>query len=61
MGQSVVVGGDIIIAIDEEDLRTFDDLVAYLVSDTEIGQDVILTIIRDGKEIQVPLTLGKRP
>jgi 2-alkenal reductase len=61
MGQSVVVGGDIIIAIDEEDLRTFDDLVAYLVSDTEIGQDVILTINRDGREIQVPLTLGKRP
>ena len=61
MGQSVVVGGDIVTAIDEEELLSFDDLVAYLVSDTEVGQDVMLTIIRDGREIEVPVTLGKRP
>jgi 2-alkenal reductase len=61
MGQSVVVGGDIIIAIDEEPLRTFDDLVAYLVSDTAVGQDVVLTILRDGREMKVNVTLGKRP
>ena len=61
MGQSVVFGGDIITAIDEQELRTFDDLVAYLVSDTEVGQEVLLTIIRDGSEIEVPVTLGERP
>jgi 2-alkenal reductase len=61
MGQPVVLGGDIITAIDEQELRTFDDLVAYLVSDTEVGQGVVLTVIRDGGEIEVPLTLGKRP
>jgi 2-alkenal reductase len=61
MGRSVVVGGDIITAIDEEELRTFDDLVAYLVSDTEVGQEVRLTIIRDGREIEVPVILGERP
>jgi 2-alkenal reductase len=61
MGRSVVVGGDIIVAIDGEQLRTFDDLVAYLVSDTEIGQDVVLTIIRDGREIEAPAKLGQRP
>jgi 2-alkenal reductase len=61
MGQPVVLGGDIITAIDGEKLLTFDDLVAYLVSDTEVGQEVILTIIRDGRETEVPLTLGKRP
>jgi 2-alkenal reductase len=61
MGQSVVFGGDIITAIDEEELRTFDDLVAYLVSDTEVGQEVLLTIIRDGREIDVPVMLGERP
>jgi 2-alkenal reductase len=61
MGRSVVVGGDIIIAIDQEALHTFDDLVAYLVSDAEVGQEIMLTIIRDGSEMQVPVTLGKRP
>ncbi|MGD8244982.1 MAG: trypsin-like peptidase domain-containing protein [Anaerolineae bacterium] len=61
MGMPVVVGGDIIVAIDGEELRTFDDLVAYLVSDTEIGQEVVLTIVRDGREIQASATLGERP
>jgi len=60
-GRAVVVGGDIITAIDGQQLRTFDDLVAYLVSDTEVGQDVALTVVRDGREIEVRLTLGKRP
>ncbi len=61
MGMSVVVGGDIITAIDGEELRTFDDLVAYLVSDTEVGQDITLTIVREGKQMEVSATLGKRP
>jgi 2-alkenal reductase len=61
MGQSIVAGGDIITAIDGEQLRTFDDLVAYLVSDTEVGQEVVLTVFRDGQEIEVSVTLGRRP
>ena len=61
MGQSIIAGGDIIIAIDEEPVLTFDDLVAYLVSDTEVGQDVTLTVFRDGERLEVPVTLGKRP
>jgi 2-alkenal reductase len=61
MGQSVVAGGDIITAIDGERLRTFDDLVAYLVSDTEVGQEVALTIFRDGTQMEISVTLGERP
>ena len=61
MGQAVVAGGDIITAIDGERLRTFDDLVAYLVSDTEVGQQVALTVYRDGERMEVPVTLGQRP
>ncbi len=61
MGQSLVAGGDIIIAIDGEELWTFDDLVAYLVSDTEVGQEVTLTVIRGEEQMEVSVTLGKRP
>lgn len=61
MGQPVEVGGDIITAINGEELRTFDDLVAYLVSDGEVGQDVTLTVIRDGERMEVSVRLGKRP
>ena len=61
MGQSIIAGGDIITEIDGETLRTFDDLVAYLVSDAEVGQEVTLTVFRDGSRMEVPVTLGERP
>jgi 2-alkenal reductase len=61
MGRSVVAGGDIITAINGEELRTFDDLVAYLVSDTEVGQEVTLSVVRDGRRMELSGTLGKRP
>lgn len=61
LGQRVTVGGDIILAIDGYELRDFDDLIAYLVRETSVGQDVLLTILRDGETLQVSLTLGERP
>ena len=61
MGMMTKAGGDIIIAIDEYKLRSFDDLTAYLVRETEVGQTVMLTIIRDGERLEIPATLGERP
>lgn len=54
-------GGDLIIAIDGELITSSDDLIGYLVFETEAGQTIDLTVIREGKEITVPLTLGERP
>jgi 2-alkenal reductase len=61
MEATIRAGGDIIIAIDGYDLYTFDDLIAYLVLETEVGQEVVLTVIRDGEELEIPVTLGERP
>ena len=61
MGMMVRAGGDIITAIDGYELRNFDDLIAYLVRETKVGQRITLTIIRDGEEIKIPVTLGERP
>jgi 2-alkenal reductase len=60
-GIDTVIGGDVIIAIDDEEIRTFDDLIAFLSSRGEVGKVVVLTIIRDGEEQKVELTLGPRP
>jgi S1-C subfamily serine protease len=54
-------GGDLIIAVDETEVISSDDLIAYLVFETEVGQTVNLTVVRDGEENVVPLTLGERP
>ncbi len=61
MGTTVIAGGDIITAIDGYELYTFDDLIAYLVREVEVAQKVVLTIVRDGEKLEVPVTLGERP
>jgi uncharacterized membrane protein YkoI len=54
-------GGDIITAIDGEPVRQFNDLVSYLVTQAAPGQKVTLTVLRDGKEKNLTVTLGERP
>ena len=54
-------GGDLIIAADGRPINNPDDLISFLVFQTEVGQTISLTIIRDGQQIDVPLTLGQRP
>jgi 2-alkenal reductase len=54
-------GGDLIVAIDESPVRTFSDLIAYLVTETAVGQDIVLTVLRDGQEVEIQVTIGPRP
>ena len=54
-------GGDLVIAADGRPINNPDDLISFLVFQTEVGQTISLTIIRDGQQIDVPLTLGQRP
>lgn len=54
-------GGDIIIAVDDIEVKSFDDLVSYLARKTEVGQQVVLTILRDGQRLSVKVTLAERP
>jgi S1-C subfamily serine protease len=60
-GGEIALGGDIIIAIDGVPMNNFDELLGYLVSNTEVGQEIIVTIVRDGKTLDVPVTLTARP
>jgi serine protease Do len=60
-GQSINVGGDVIVAIDGQPINSMDDLIAYLSDSTEVGQKVTLTVLRNGKETSIDITLGTRP
>lgn len=60
-GQPIRVGGDIITAYNGQPVSKFDELVAYLARQGEINQKVTLTILRQGKEQSVELTLAARP
>jgi S1-C subfamily serine protease len=55
------VGGDVIVAIDGEPIKTFADVAAYLARSTAVDETVTLTVLRDGKEKDVDVTLAARP
>ncbi len=60
-GNQVGVGGDVIVAINGQSIKSMDDLIAYLEENTTVGQKVTLTILRNGKQMSVDVTLGLRP
>lgn len=55
------VGGDVVIAIDDQPVHTMDDLIVYLVEETRPGQAITLTVLREGEEVEIEVTLGERP
>jgi S1-C subfamily serine protease len=57
----VLIGGDVLTAIDGEPIRSDRDLVLFLDTKTQIGQTVQVTFWRDGEQSTVPLTLSERP
>ena len=60
-GRTVEVGGDVITTIDGQPVKTFDDILIYLSLQTSPGQEITLTILRDGKYQDLKLQLGTRP
>jgi 2-alkenal reductase len=60
-GSQVPVGGDVIIAIEGNAVTNFEDVSSYLINNTQVGQTVSLTILRQGSERTVQLTLGSLP
>jgi S1-C subfamily serine protease len=60
-GQQIVVGGDVITAVNDQPIHGMDDLITYLYRSAKVGDTVSLTILRDGKEQTVDVTLQARP
>ena len=60
-GNTVVLGGDIIVGINGSRIRNSDDLSTYLEENTLPGQTVNLTIVQNSQTITVSVVLGERP
>lgn len=55
-------GGDLIVAINDQPVEKFDDLLIYLFRYASVGDEVQLTVLRaDGEQTVVPVRLGVRP
>jgi serine protease Do len=60
-GAPVPYDGDIVTAINTQPVRASDDLLGYLEVEASVGDIVALTILRDGHEQTIEITLAARP
>jgi S1-C subfamily serine protease len=59
-GEQITVGGDVITAFDGQPVKQTEDLQSYL-DQAKAGQKVTLTLLRDGKKMDVTITLQEQP
>jgi S1-C subfamily serine protease len=59
--QDLFAGGDLIVAIDGRPVNTFDQLLAYLITNKSPGDTVVMTVLRGTQKQDITVTLGKRP
>ncbi len=57
----VMSGGDIVTHINGESMNSFNDLMNYLEAQTEVGQVVTVTYLRDSGLMNSTLLIGARP
>lgn len=60
-GRENVLGGDVILAIDDREVRKIEDVLGYVAQATEVGDTVTVNVWRDGQVIEIPVTIGVRP
>ena len=60
-GIEMELGGDVIVGIDGKPVRKIDDVITHLEREKIIGDQVTLTLIRNGETLQKTLTLEERP
>ncbi|NLT73750.1 MAG: trypsin-like serine protease [Chloroflexi bacterium] len=59
-GVAIAVGGDVIIAANGQPINDFADLLET-VAFSEAGDEIVLTVLREGKELVVTIALETRP
>jgi S1-C subfamily serine protease len=60
-GLSFCPGGDLIVALDGEPVRTAEDVVRAVNQQRIPGDDIRLTVLRGSERLELTVTLGERP
>jgi len=60
-GREIPLGGDVIVGIDDKVVRKIEDILVYLESEKQVGDDLRLTVVRDGKTQEINVALAARP
>lgn len=57
----LVSGGDIVTKIDGQPVKSMDDVISHLDENKKVGDKVVLAVNREGKTVDVIVTLEERP
>jgi S1-C subfamily serine protease len=60
-GSQAPVGGDVIIAVDKQPVTGMDSVIDYLFTSKQPGDKITLTVLRNGQQQDIVVTLGQRP
>jgi len=56
----VIAGGDIVVKVDQHEVKTNDELIRYI-REKKPGDTIVLQVYRKGDFVDVKVTLGERP
>lgn len=59
--QGLYAGGDLIIGVDGQEVLEFSDMLSYMMLNKQPGDEMDVTVLRDGQEITLTIVLGERP
>lgn len=59
-GRPIMLGGDLITEIDGNPVTGREDIQRVL-DNSQVGDTVVLTVLRDGEQRTIPIVLGERP
>jgi len=60
-GKEYPVDGDIIISVDDKEVRKISDILIHLQREKSVGDTMVLGVLRDGKFMHISLELVERP
>jgi len=60
-GVTYQVGGDIILSVDGKPVRKIDDILIHLQREKSVGDEMVLEILRDGRNTNFVILLEERP
>jgi len=60
-GDEYPVDGDIVISVDDKEVRNISDILIHLQREKTVGDEMVLGVLRDGKFMHITLELVERP
>jgi 2-alkenal reductase len=60
-GSQAPIGGDVITAVDKQPVTGMDSVIDYLFTSKQPGDKITLTVLRNGHQQDITVTLGQRP